>query len=143
MQIRLGSSSPRLPGPPSKKIPVAFLPLASQPIMFQPLRQFPARPDGAAHVGAQTNINRAGPGNGQLSPLVPQSQDGSFSREMDFMMMMNQQPGVGTADTPAASLRRLSLSGSSRFDHGPKSPHLMGSASALFGDSCPRQQSYT
>ncbi|KIK77239.1 hypothetical protein PAXRUDRAFT_835052, partial [Paxillus rubicundulus Ve08.2h10] len=62
--------------------------------MFQPLGHFPARPDRAAHVDAQTNINGAGPGNGQLSPLVPQSQDGSFSREMDFTMMMNQQPGV-------------------------------------------------
>ncbi|KIJ15046.1 hypothetical protein PAXINDRAFT_12306 [Paxillus involutus ATCC 200175] len=110
--------------------------------MFQPSGHFPTRPDGAAHVDTQTNINGAGPGNGQLSPLVPQSQDGSFSREMDFTMMMNQQPGVGTADTPAASLRRLSLSGSSRFDHGPNSPHLMGSALALFGDSRPRQQSY-
>ncbi|KIK77780.1 hypothetical protein PAXRUDRAFT_834880 [Paxillus rubicundulus Ve08.2h10] len=110
--------------------------------MFQPPGHFPTRPDGAAHVDTQTNINGAGPGNGQLSPLVSQSQDGSFSREMDFTTMMNQQPGVGTAYTPAASLCHLSLSGSSCFDHGPNSPHLMGSASALFGDSHPQQQSY-
>ncbi|KIK94017.1 hypothetical protein PAXRUDRAFT_828406, partial [Paxillus rubicundulus Ve08.2h10] len=61
--------------------------------MFQPLGHFPARPDRAAHVDTQTNINGAGPGNGQLLLLVPQSQDGSFSREMDFTTMMNQQPG--------------------------------------------------
>ncbi|KIJ11909.1 hypothetical protein PAXINDRAFT_15240 [Paxillus involutus ATCC 200175] len=112
--------------------------------MFQPPGHFPARPDGAAHVtDTQTNVNGAGPGNGQLSPLVPQAQDGPFSREVDFTTMLNQQHGAGTNDTPAASLRRLSLSGSSRFDHGQNSPHLMGSASALFGDSRPRQQSYT
>ncbi|KIK91088.1 hypothetical protein PAXRUDRAFT_150289 [Paxillus rubicundulus Ve08.2h10] len=111
--------------------------------MFQPPGHFPTCPDRAAHVDAQTNINGAGPGNGQLLPLVPQSQDGSFSREMDFTMMMNQQPGVGTADTPAASLHCLSLSGSSCFEHGPNSPHFMGLALTLFGDSCPCQQSYT